>query len=519
MNLFLKPFVDELKILQDRGFQCKFYGSEVQVVVKVHLLLMILDTPAKSPCQCRKSYNAEFGCPYCLNKGLRIKVGDGTARVYLGGVIEPRTQKMHKEHLKIVMSTGEAYEGVAGPPVLMLLYKTVDIVLSFVPEYMHAGPLGVVKCFTEAWFSTKYHKKPFYLGNKKETFNKRMKSIQPTSEITRLPTTYGEDMKASQLKNIAIYYSLPCLAGLMEQKYYDHWFLFVYGLTLCLRDRVSADDRRRAKQAFDKFADGIEELYGREFKRFNVHLFEHITEYVELYGALWAWSAFYFETFNGVLAKCYHGTQHVPEQLVKIADRWAHLKNEAHIFNSPECDPKVTKFFLELTTDCNITRIIEHGNDLRVCTPGKTVVLSPSQKVVVEDTINDSVDDECVYYQRFIYKRRVFTTQSYNRAENRINHFVSTTHGDLLKITNLVCVKPRTSAKERYLVLGAKLVETGDKLCEYDGFDSNDFSRIVVENPQIVCRDYTSIQDKFICITMENSKLCLVPIVNTMETD
>ncbi|KAJ8671976.1 hypothetical protein QAD02_003235 [Eretmocerus hayati] len=197
---------------------------------------------------------------------------------------------------------------------------------------MHAGPLGVVKSFLEAWFLPKYNKKPFYLGQKLGTFNERMTSIKPTSEITRLPKAYGEDMKASQLKNIALHYSLPCLHGLMDQVYYEHWFLFVYGLTLCLKDRVSEDDRKRAKEAFDKFVSGIEDLYGIEFLRMNAHLFEHLTEYIELYGAAWAWSAFPFENFNGFLAKCYHGTQHIPEQIVKMSLRWRYLKNEAHVF-------------------------------------------------------------------------------------------------------------------------------------------------------------------------------------------
>ncbi|KAJ8686030.1 hypothetical protein QAD02_021823 [Eretmocerus hayati] len=241
--------------------------------------------------------------------------------------------------------------------------------------------------------------------------------------------------------------------------------------------------------------------------------------YIKLYGALWAWSAFYFKHFNGVLAKCYHGTQHIPEQLVKIADRWAHLRNKAHIFNSPDCDPKVTKYFLGLTADCNIKRIIEHGDNLRVCTPGEDHGLSQFQREIIEDAMNDSVNDKCVVHERFIYKKRVFTTCSYSRAKNRINHFISTADGNLLKMTHLVCVESRRFGEHRYLVLAHELVETGDRLCVYNGFDSIDSSRIVRESSEIVCCDFSSIEDKFICIPMEGGKLCLVPIVNRMETD
>ncbi|KAJ8672234.1 hypothetical protein QAD02_003493 [Eretmocerus hayati] len=440
--------------------------------------------------------------PYRLRKnnillcGVWIEVGKGHARVFLGGVITPRTQAMHLEHLRKVVETGNIQKGVIGPTVLMLL-RAVNIVLSFVPEYMHCGPLGVIKSFTEAWFLPKYKGKPFYLGRKKrKEFNRRMTNIKPTSEITRLPKEYGEDPKASQMKNIALYYSLPCLRGLMGQEYYDHWFLFVYGFTLCLEDHVSDDDRRRAKKAFEELRDKIEDLYGKEHKRFNAHMFEHIIEYVELFGALWAWSAFPFEHFNGVLTKCYHGTQHVPEQIAKISDRLAHLKNEAHIFNSPDCDPKVTKYFLELTTDCNITQIIEHGNDLRICTPGKKCVSSPSQKRAVEDLINGSISDECDSYERFVYKRRVFTSCHYTRSEGRINHMISTSNGDFMRITNLISVKSDSFEEKRYLVLGEKLTESDDKLCEFDGFDSNDFSAIARQSSQIVCCDFSTIEDK-----------------------
>ena len=101
----------------------------------------------------------------------------------------------------------------------------------------------------------------------------------------------------------------------MPAIYIKHWFLFVFSLSILLK--ISDIDYQQAKKALYLFVKDVEVLYGSEFMKYNVHLLLHLPDFVKRYGALWAWSAFPPERYDGVLKKLFHGTQCVPQQLAK----------------------------------------------------------------------------------------------------------------------------------------------------------------------------------------------------------
>ncbi|CAH1233046.1 Hypp567 [Branchiostoma lanceolatum] len=47
----------------------------------------------------------------------------------------------------------------------------------------------------------------------------------------------------------------------------------------------------------------------------NVHKLRHLVMYVKLYGPLFTTSLFGYESMNGHLKKCLHGTKFTPEQI------------------------------------------------------------------------------------------------------------------------------------------------------------------------------------------------------------
>lgn len=104
MNLFLTPFAKELVRLATIGFETKTYNSDVITKIKVITILASLDSVAKPLVSCMCQFNGEYGCPYCLHRGKRIKVGKGEARVYLGVTRAERTDEEHKKFAQ------EAYE-------------------------------------------------------------------------------------------------------------------------------------------------------------------------------------------------------------------------------------------------------------------------------------------------------------------------------------------------------------------------------------------------------------------------
>jgi hypothetical protein len=47
----------------------------------------------------------------------------------------------------------------------------------------------------------------------------------------------------------------------------------------------------------------------------KVHLLQHLPEVVEKWGALWAYSCFWFESLNGLLKRFVHRTRYVSSQI------------------------------------------------------------------------------------------------------------------------------------------------------------------------------------------------------------
>ena len=160
----------------------------------------------------------------------------------------------------------------------------------------------------------------FYIGDKVNEFNNKLLSIKPRIEITRVPQPVTNKLngKVNEWKSFALYYSMYCLKGIMiKPKYIRHWNLFVFGLNLLLKENVSEIDCNLAHYAFIKFVGDIEKLYGKKYLKFNVHILTHIKTFVKNYGAIWAWSAYPFEGFNGIIRLLLYGTQYVPKQICK----------------------------------------------------------------------------------------------------------------------------------------------------------------------------------------------------------
>ncbi|XP_024873774.1 uncharacterized protein LOC112455816 [Temnothorax curvispinosus] len=216
VDIFLKLFVDELRDLHKHGIDCLPPNLNEAVNIKVHAILSPVDSIARCSLQNIAQFNGKFECSLCLHLGQHVKVGNGYARVYCGNEGIARTREQHHRDAEQAVVKNISINGVKGVSLLMLL-TTFNIVVSFPPEYMHAVLLGVVKYFFFMWFDPKYNQCTWYIGSKKSIFNDRLLNICPPCELTRTPRAL-ENMKlykASEWKNLLLYYSLPCLQGLL----------------------------------------------------------------------------------------------------------------------------------------------------------------------------------------------------------------------------------------------------------------------------------------------------------------
>lgn len=227
--------------------------------------------------------------------------------------------------------------GIKGPSVVMRL-PLMNIIWSFPPDPLHNIYEGVTKMFTDIFFDSKNHDNEWYLGRKIRTFDKMLLSKKPPSELTRCPRSITEraSWKTSEWKNFLLYYSLVCFKAVMaHKKYYQHWFLFVYSVQIFAKTKITDVEFVAASAAMKLFVLQIESLYGKDLMSYNVHILLHVPRSVKMFGALWAWSTFPYEGFNGILKRLFNGSQYVPGQILKFYARLKYLKLSSSVFGRP----------------------------------------------------------------------------------------------------------------------------------------------------------------------------------------
>lgn len=293
-------------------------------------------------------------------------------------------------------------------------------------------------------------------GTKKNEFNARLLSIRPPCEISRTPQSTEEFKfyKAKDWLYLALYYSLPCLQNLLPKKYVDHWFLFVYGLSTFLKTTISPEESQLAKKSIEKFVVETGPLYGQKYMKFNLHIVLHIPKYVGLYGALWAWSAFIFEGFNGVISKLFHGTQWLPEQLLKQYKRLQFIKEKAEIFTRQDCNERVKSMYLKLMKQLRIHHCLEYGEHLRVFGKGIRINLSFIEKMIIEQMLGEEISDPALSYTRFIFKRMLCHTSGNKKLVKRNNSVVVTGENKIISIDKLLEIKTVGTEAQIFVVLG-----------------------------------------------------------------
>lgn len=114
-----------------------------------------------------------------------------------------------------------------------------------------------------------------------------------------------------------MFYSLPCLNGILPKKFFIHFALFVSSMFIFLKDEMSHEEIDLGNMLLMNFVNRFQQLYGDINMVYNVHLLTHLGKIVSLWGPLWAYSAFTFETGNGTLLNLVKGTRGVTTQIVE----------------------------------------------------------------------------------------------------------------------------------------------------------------------------------------------------------
>ncbi|OXA36967.1 hypothetical protein Fcan01_28236 [Folsomia candida] len=320
---FLGPLLEQSQELAESGIEWrndnKVYRS------KVFFSMFSADSVARCQIQCINPFNGEYSCPWCLVRGETFNLSERSHK-WIFDPKEKATRRSHAEFKNHLRSLQENLEnGISSPTVFavkaaskLLLIPKFDIVQGFTFDYMHTCMLGVVRTITLAWLDSKRHNEAFYIGNRSQEINARIKFCKVPDDCRRTLRELKDVKywKASEWKTWMLI-SIPILSGILPNCYRNHFGKLVTAVCLLSKDQIKHEDILTARGLLLKFNEVVPNLYSLSFCTFNVHLLSHAADCVENLGPLWAYSLFQFENFNGVLCKSFSGTQHVGLQVTR----------------------------------------------------------------------------------------------------------------------------------------------------------------------------------------------------------
>ena len=168
--------------------------------------------------------------------------------------------------------------------------------------------------------------------------------------------------------------------------------------------------------------------------------------------------------------------------------------------------------------ECNVKRCIQYGEDFNAFEVGQEINLTNFQKLLIEQFLTEEIIIEAKSFDRFIYQHTLFHSISYRRLVRRKNCVVRTSEEIFLSITNLLCVQTSRNTHVN-IVIGKELEQQNETLCKNKNFSSSYFSFIVQQTENIIVIFPSMIETKCVCIPYDVDKFCVMPLVNSLETD
>ena len=530
-DVILKPFVDELQTLHTVGMNCNIAGYGVHLV-KVHTLICSVDSKVRAPLQGLMKFNSLFGCSFCLTRSTSVEHGGGFAQIYDWGLGPPRTSEQYILALRRLENYNATHnrhksnvEGVKRGSVVVLL-PVFHIIKSFVPDYRHAALEGVVVSFWKHWTNSDYEGELWYLSRaKRMALNSKLETIVPPAELTRPRGTLDDIAlwKASEIKSFLLYYSLPCLKDLLPDRYWRHWLLLVYSMTVFLREKIIPEAFFEAQDAISRFVDDIKVLYPncRSLYTFNTHLLLHFPKAVQNYGSLWSSSTFPFEHFNGVLTRLINGTQSVPMQVCRSFVRLRQVSQvSASVFSHESSSDVGKSLYYSMLSKYTSSQSHLYYNGLRLFGSPEMYTLSLVEKVSVERLLGRRVEGKAKSYRRMIIRGTVFHSSAYESLSVRDNSIAKMNNGVLVSIHRIILVKIFNSLEVFCVIVCELLQNVYEEICRNNVLDisASEILHTCRVSKRIVSFIPQNILSKCVSVPYGND-ICVIPIVNVTERD
>ncbi|KAJ8688271.1 hypothetical protein QAD02_024066 [Eretmocerus hayati] len=265
--LFLEDFVKDLNELLKDGILIDGELFEVEI----HCF--ICDRPARAYIKVIISHSGFFSCERCYVAGCKPR----TTSIFPGADYLLRTDEAFRLGLDMYH-----HQGVS--PLVDI--KKLNMILHFVSEFMHLGPLGITKKLMLSWTTSNSGFKGVKLPNQDiDLISKRLENMsnRVPSEFQRSTRNLGAIAKwnATEYRFELLYAGAFVLKNVLPKEQYMHFMLFFVASRILSSDELISKYLPQARVYMENFSKLFLPLYGEDSQALNPHTLSHLADDVE----------------------------------------------------------------------------------------------------------------------------------------------------------------------------------------------------------------------------------------------
>lgn len=307
-NTYLKPLVEELKLLWKWGERFSVSDSIFKKAIKVGLICITCDIPASRKIGGFMGHMANQGCSRCKRQFSQNGHLDFSG--FDRDLWPPRTSDEHKklardtlfETSPASMQARCSQHGARYSVLHELEY--FDCIRYFVVDPMHNLYLGTAKYMMKnVWLN---EESPLLNDEDFKKMQAAVDAMVTPQDIGRIPGKISSNFggfTADQWQNWTVVYSMHALQDILPKKHLDCWRSFVKACKHLGKKVITVHDIQVGDNHLINFLKTFEELYGSLKVTPNMHLHGHLKQYMLDYGPFHSFWCFSFERYNGVLGR------------------------------------------------------------------------------------------------------------------------------------------------------------------------------------------------------------------------
>ncbi|XP_063370451.1 uncharacterized protein LOC134658734 [Cydia amplana] len=316
LNLYLKPFVNEMKQIEN-GFTITTLTGELKTI-EVSIRAFICDSPARAFIKGVSNFNSKHGCLKCT------VVGDYSHLSHT--VIFPQIDCPKRNDDDFRNKKYGLHHKVDSP----LIELKIDMIENFpVGDSLHLIDLGVMKRLLMGWRDGNFiNKRTKWCHRDIEKVNEFLVTIKLPKEIHRSVRTIDvlSHWKGSEYRTFLLYLSLVILKHVLDSDAYKHFICLFCAITICSNEN-HFKFLRLAQALLNSFVKKFAQFYGKDYITSNVHNLSHLVDEVRKFGTLQSFNAYPFENKLQIIK---HMLRQGNKPLTQVARR-LHERNEVEM--------------------------------------------------------------------------------------------------------------------------------------------------------------------------------------------